>query len=241
MKRLLSWLLLAALAWSCLPALAQSNDDNDLDELQTQLTNEWRLVRFDRKRNIKTWMRQEDGKRYRSFKVEAELNTSVEAVARLMLDFANYDKWYWQVKESKLLKQVSPTEYLVYLVHRAPAGLPDRDAVLRGVVVPQNKGQKYVVVRISAEPDYLPEKPPLVRLPAQEMYTKFTPMGNGKVLMETEGYVDPGGKVPVWAANFVQRSAPYTIVLAMQRQLQSGEYDKGKRLPFPVYDLDYFP
>ena len=50
-----------------------------------------------------------------------------EKVARLMLDFPGYDKWYWQVMESKLLKQVSPTEYVVYVVHRAPAGLPERD------------------------------------------------------------------------------------------------------------------
>ena len=47
--------------------------------------------------------------------------------------------------------------------------------------------------------------------------------------------VATGGKVPLWAANFVQRSAPYAIVVAMQRRLQSGDYDQGKPLPFPVY------
>jgi hypothetical protein len=235
----LIWLLTASLLLTAPPALAV-DDENDLDELQAPLTHEWRLVRHDRKRNIKTWMRQEDNKRYRSFKVEAELSGSVEAVARLMLDFANYDKWYWQVKTSKLLKQSSPTEYYVYLVHRAPGGLPDRDAVLRGVIYPQTKTQKYVMLKINAEPDYIPEAPPAVRMPAQEMYTKFTPLGNGRVLLETEGYVDPGGKVPTWAANFVQRGAPYTILLAMQRQLLSGEYDKGKALPFPIHDADYF-
>ena len=153
-----------------------------------------------------------------------------------MLDFPGYDKWYWQVMESKLLKQVSPTEYVVYVVHRAPAGLPERDVVLRGVVIPQSRSQKVLTLRIAAEPDYLPPKPPRVRMPAQEITSRFQPLGNGKVLLETEGYVDPGGKVPLWAANFVQRSAPYAIVVAMQRRLKSGDYDQGKPLPFPVYD-----
>lgn len=241
MKHILAGLLAASLALPSLPALAVVDDEeSDLDQLQTQLTSEWRLVRHDRKRNIKTWMRQEDGKRYRSFKVEAELDSTVDAIVRLMLDFENYDKWYWQVKESRLLKQVSATEYMVYVVHRAPGGLPDRDTILRGIVTPQTKTQRHAMLKVSAVPDYLPEKPGKVRMPGQEMFLKYTPLENGKVLLETEGYIEPGGKVPAWASNFIQRSAPYTIVLAMQRQLLTGDYDKGrgKPLPFPTYDYN---
>ncbi|HEX5277945.1 MAG TPA: hypothetical protein VFW42_09780 [Fluviicoccus sp.] len=233
--KVIATLLLAMLTAS--PVLAASaDDDGSLDEFQTRFGSEWRQIRHDAKRNITTWMRQEDGKTFRSFKVQAELEGSMEAVARLMLDFPGYDKWYWQVMESKLLKQVSPTEYVVYVVHRAPAGLPERDVVLRGVVIPQSRSQKVLTLKIAAEPDYLPPKPPRVRMPAQEITSRFQPLGNGKVLLETEGYVDPGGKVPLWAANFVQRSAPYAIVVAMQRRLKSGDYDQGKPLPFPVYD-----
>ncbi|MDO8332069.1 MAG: START domain-containing protein [Fluviicoccus sp.] len=234
-KTLWKGLLLCGLL-ACQPAQAASGDDDGrLDEFQTRYGNEWHQIRHDSKRNITTWMRQEDGKTFRSFKVQAELDGSMEAVARLMLDFPGYDKWYWQVMEAKLLKQVSATEYVVYLVHRAPAGLPNRDVVLRGSVQPQTRSQKTLTLRIVAEPDYLPLKPPMVRMPAQEVTSRFMPMENGKVMLETEGYVDPGGKIPLWAANFVQRSAPYAIVLAMQRRLQSGDYDKGRPLPFPVY------
>ena len=237
--KIFTTLLLAIL--TATPVMAASaDDDGNLDEFQTRFGSEWRQIRHDAKRNITTWMRQEDGKTFRSFKVQAELEGSMEALARLMLDFPGYDKWYWQVMESKLLKQVSPTEYVVYVVHRAPAGLPERDVVLRGVVIPQSRSQKVLTLKIAAEPDYLPPKPPRVRMPAQEITSRFQPLGNGKVLLETEGYVDPGGKVPLWAANFVQRSAPYAIVVAMQRRLQSGDYDQGKPLPFPVYDsADY--
>ena len=65
-------LLCLCLLLPAAPALA-ANGDDDLDELRTPLGNEWRLTRHDQRRNIKTWSRLEDGKRYRSFKVEAEL------------------------------------------------------------------------------------------------------------------------------------------------------------------------
>ncbi len=54
------------LAWA-------ADDDGGLDELQTRFGSEWRQIRHDAKRNITTWMRQEDGKTFRSFKVQAEL------------------------------------------------------------------------------------------------------------------------------------------------------------------------
>jgi hypothetical protein len=107
---------------------------DDLDELQEKLGNEWVIVKNDQRRNIKTYAKQEDGKRYRSFKVEAILDSTVEAGARVLLDAENYTKWYWEVFESKMLKQVSATEYYIYLKHRAPVSLPDRDVILHATV-----------------------------------------------------------------------------------------------------------
>ena len=89
----LCMLLLAGLLPLTLPAAARADDD--LDALQDKLTNEWRLVRNDRMRNIKTWVKQEDGKRFRSFKAEATLDGTLEAYVRVLLDFDNYKKWYW--------------------------------------------------------------------------------------------------------------------------------------------------
>jgi len=119
--RLLGLSLILAVS---LPVAPVHAEDDDLDELRTPLGNEWRLTRHDQRRNIKTWARLEDGKRYRSFKVEAELEGKVESLAHVLLDFENYTKWFWETRESRLLKQVSPTEFVVYMVHNAPAGCP---------------------------------------------------------------------------------------------------------------------
>ena len=225
---------LAALILSLLP-LAAAADSDDIDELQNRLGKDWVEVRDDRLHSIRTWIKQEDHRRFRSFKVDAVLDGSLEAYARVLLDFDNYRKWYWEVMESRLLKKVSPTEYYVYLRHRTPYGIPNRDVVLHATVEPQARGRNWVTLTVKADPDYMDARPPLVRMAAEDMVSRFTPLPGNKVHVEIEGYVDPGGKVPAWANNFVQRAAPYSIMLSMQRMLDNELYTSGRiPLPFPI-------
>ncbi|HEX5277822.1 MAG TPA: hypothetical protein VFW42_09160 [Fluviicoccus sp.] len=220
------------------PAIAQE----DLHELQMPMTAEWQLVKDDRIRNVRTYARLEPGKRFRSFKVEAVIASTPETLARLMLDFSSYTRWYWSVRESRLLQQVSPTEYYVYLVHNAPYGMPDRDVILHAVVEPQTADKPYVMLHVKAAPDFMPLQPPLVRMPAEDMTIRFTPLSEDRVRIESEGYVDPGGRVPSWAANFVQRSAPYGIIVNIQRMVEKEEYARGDTpLPFPIYRFGETP
>lgn len=227
-------LLLACALPLLLPAAGHAQDD--LRELQMPMTADWQLVKEDRVRSIRTFARLEPGRRFRSFKVEAVIPAAPETLARLMLDFDSYARWYWSVRESRLLEQISPTEYYLYLVHNAPYGMPDRDVILHAVVEPQTRQQPFVLLRVKAVPDYMPLQPPLVRMPAEDMTIRFTPLPEDKVRVESDGYVDPGGKVPPWASNFVQRSAPYSIILNIQRMVEKEEYTQGRApLPFPIY------
>lgn len=211
-------------------------DDDDLQELQGRLGNQWMLVKNDQLRHIKTYAKQEDGKRFRSFKVEAMMDGSVEVGVRVLLDFDNYSKWYWEVQESRLLKRVSATEYYMYMIHRAPYGIPNRDVILHAQVEPQGPNHPGITLRVEAVPDYMPARPPLVRMLAEDMVVNYTPQPDNKVLIEASGYVDPGGKVPSWANNFIQRSAPYSILLGLFRMVGSSEYHNSRTpLPFPVY------
>ncbi len=234
MKTWLKWLTVPALSLAMtLPALAR--EDDDLSELQNKLGNEWVLVKNDRLHSVKTYVKQEDAKRYRSFKVEAVFEGSMDALMRVIMDFDHYGRWSWNVLESKLLKKVSPTEYIMYVVHDSPYGVPDRDIVLKMTIEPQTPSRPYITFRFNAMPDYIPEKPPYVRMQAEDMVARFTPMGDGKFLVTNEGYVDPGGKMAPWAINFVSRNAPYITLLGMRRMMSNDEYVNAKTpLPFAV-------
>jgi hypothetical protein len=181
---------------------------------------EWRPVKTDVKRNIRTWARLEDDKPWRSFKVEALLNTSLPALEQVFSSFDSYHEWYWQVTEAKLLKAVSPTEFYLYMVQNEPVSLPDRDVILHVTVEPRTATRPVARIRMVAEPDYLPLRPPLVRMKAEELTITLTPQAEG-VLLQAEGFTLPGTQVPVWASNFVQRTAPFTMAVGLERKVRT--------------------
>ncbi|RZU36952.1 START domain-containing protein [Fluviicoccus keumensis] len=216
-------LLCGLLACLSLPALAA--DDGELNDLRTELTSpQWQLVRNDELRHIKTYARLEEGKRLRSFRAEGLMDASLDAMARVYTDVDNMPRWYWETREAKLLKKVSDREYIYYMRFNAPLNLPDRDAVFRAVIEPYTAKRGYMQITVKALPDYLPPKEGLVRVVAQDLFAKFTPVGKDKVFFETEGYVDPGGKVPAWTINFVQKRVPYLIMVSLLRMAQNKEY-----------------
>jgi hypothetical protein len=210
-------------------------NNDDLDELQTRIGSDWAVLKNDQRHEIKTFTKQEDGKRYRSFKAEVVLDGKMEDYLRVLLDFDHYDRWSWQVMHSELIQQLSPTEYIFYVTHRAPYGVPDRDVVLQMSFEPATANRPYFTIRTKAVPERLPEKPPFVRMAAEDMSVRVTAINANKYQITVEGYVDPGGRMPTWAINFVQRNAPYVTLLGVRRVTKQPEYAETKiPLPFPL-------
>jgi len=188
-------IVLAMLLATGIPGMALAESD-ELNELRTSAPNhEWLLTRSDDRRQIKTWAKQEEGKRLRSFRAEGIWDTSLNALARAYTDIDNLPRWYWETKEARLLRKVSDTEYYYYMRFNAPLNLPDRDAVFHAVIEPYSPKRGYWQIKVNAVPDYMPPKPGMVRVVAQDLYARITPLGKNQVKFESEGYVDPGGSV----------------------------------------------
>lgn len=214
-------------------------DNDDLEHLQIKLTNEWQLIKHDKRRNIKTYAKQEDGRPFRSFKVESTLNGSMKDVVRILADFDNYKKWYWQTIDSKLLKTVSPTEHYVYMTHNAPYGLTDRDAVLKIKVLLQTPEKPQLAFLIEAVPDFMAINKDFIRINAEDMLLSLKPLTYNSIQLIAEGYIDPGGKFPNWAGNVIQRTAPYSVLLGLQRML-AQKHNSKVVIPFSVLEItDY--
>ena len=194
-------------------------------------TNGWLLVRDDAVHNIKAYAKQEDEKKFRTFRVEALMDAPLETVARVQFDVDNIKKWFWSTSESKLLKKVSDREFYYYQVYRTPL-VPDRDVIIHAVIEPYTVKKGFMGLKINAVPDYMPDKSGLVRMAAHEIVFKFTPVGEDKTKLEFDGYIDPSGVSPAWAINYYQRKSPYISVIGMQRMLLRPEYRDTKE-PMP--------
>ena len=87
MARIPGYLIRLALALPAAGPLHAATDD--LRELRDGgHRHEWVPVRVDEKRDIRTWAKLEDGKRVRSWKIDAWVDAPIEAIARLHTDMA---------------------------------------------------------------------------------------------------------------------------------------------------------
>ncbi|HNN29936.1 MAG TPA: hypothetical protein PKL36_12915, partial [Agitococcus sp.] len=228
---MLKWLAKNMIAIVILAAMGQVHAKNDdIDDLRSQKTNEWYIVKDDQHHNIQTWAKREDGKQIRSFKVRAEIEGTVENVMKVFLDFDNWKRWSWKVRISKLLKKVSATEYYAYITHDSPFGVPDRDVILGLKFEPYSYNHPYVGVNIDAVPD-IPLEKGFIRMRAETIRMKIYQKNKDTVVFENEGYVDPGGNEPNWAVNFVQRAAPYAIMVGLKRRVENHLFDEGIIVP----------
>ena len=232
MKKILSALSVLTLISSV--NFAYADIDDDLDDLRgTNRYSDWRMIKDDQRRNIKAYDKRDDQNGgVRSFKLDVIVDGSLETVARVYFDIENYTRWFWTVRESKLLKKVSDTEFYYYLEHGAPVGLPDRDVVLKATIEPMTNSKPFIVVKMNALPDFIPAKPPYVRMQAENYVIKISPINKERTLIEAEGFIDPGGVAPSWAVNFVQGKGPYTNMMGMQRMVELPQYHNPKT-PLP--------
>lgn len=230
--------ILPVLLCVLLPATAMAAPD-DLDDLRDSSKGEWRLIKHDKKREIRIFVKNEEGKNIRTFRSEGIYDYPIEDLARVQSDIENYSKWYFSSRDTRLLKKVSDTEFIFYLVHDAPIGLPDRDVILKAVIEPMNTRRPYVTIRMTSLPDYLPPKPPYTRMVAENYTMKWTPMGPNRTKREVEGFIDPGGSSPAWAINFVQGKGPYANMIGMSRMLENSKYwhkEQKDPLPFRFFE-----
>lgn len=228
---------------TCLLALNLSSvaiaADKDLDDIRAdnKNSNEWRLSKHDKRHEIKAYVKNEEGKNIRSFRVESYLDAPIEVVARVQADVENYIKWYFEVLEVKLLRKTSDREFIFYMVHDAPVGLPDRDVILKATIEPMTNNKPFIVVKMNALPDFIPAKPPYVRMQAENYVIKMTPINKERTLIEAEGFIDPGGVAPSWAVNFVQGKGPYTNMMGMRRMVELPQYRNAKTpLPYAFFE-----
>ncbi len=234
MFKKISALWLSVLLLGSISLVAQADMDDDLDELRgTNPFKDWQLIKNDTRRNIKAYDKRSDEKTgVRSFKLDVLVEGSLETVSRIYFDIDNYTRWFWTVRESKILKKVSNTEFYYYLVHDAPVTLPDRDVVIHAIIEPYTEKKGYAAFILKAVPNFIPPKPPLVRMLAEDMVIRWTPISADKTRLEVEGFIHPGGEVPAWAVNAVQRQAPYYTMLGLQRMAQLSQY-KTATTPMP--------
>ena len=98
-----------------------------------------------------------------------------------------------------------------------PWPFSDRDVISHIVVAQDSTG--VVTITKMVMPDYIPAKKDVVRITNFKSMYILTPLGGGKVQVELQMMVDPGGNIPAWLINSNIVLAPYQTTVGMNNQL----------------------
>ncbi len=153
--------------------------------------------------------------------------TSYAAFLVLLEDSNNVPNWVDNVSESRVLKQISPTENLVYTKFAAPWPAKDRDMVTYS---------RYQLIdgafqlEINDASQQYPEQPGFIRIKAVEATWTLQKLTNGLTHIDYTAYADPGGVLPDWLTNKLSVSGALNTFSALKTQLPKYQHRSHKNI-----------
>jgi hypothetical protein len=165
---------------------------------------------------------------FKAIKTALTVDASLSKLAYVLMDVEKTGDWVYQSKNCKTLKQYSPSDVIYYSEVIVPWPFNNRDFAIR-ITLTQDKATKIITVIAENKPDFLPQKPGLVRIQSSNGKWVITPLANGKTRIEYLLQVDPGGNIPAWLVNLFATKGPYESFKGLREQVKKKEYD-GKHL-----------
>ena len=225
------WLTLSFLFTAALAGGATAPAVDKL-KAETKLTASVNESKFSWKKSCNTegltiyWSKVE-GSEVIAFRGEGIVDAPIEKVASIILDASRGTEWIDSLVSSKVVRDVSPTEFIEYdhvgIAFPFDQLMSDRDFVSH-VYLECAPGTKRMKVSYLPAEDEL--APPLKKYTRGVMTCvfKMVPMSiESETYVEAEIHCDPKGGVPKWVVNFFQQGWPQTTFENLRRQAKKTD------------------
>lgn len=161
--------------------------------------------------NLQVSRRAYPGSALQEMRGVTRLKASLNAIMALLKDASFNRRWVYRSGGAKILRENGYAQAYVYGIVDAPWPMRDRDAIVR-FDYRQDPDNGNITITISNFPDFVPREERFVRVPDFGGYWHLEPRGDGWVEVTYQVHGDPGGWIPVWAANYAaQRSVTRTL------------------------------
>ena len=190
---------------------------------ETPCENDWVLVKD--KSNIKIFSRKFTGSEIKEIKAHTKINTPVAGLTALLMDVETFPDWMPNVKSTEILKKVSENEIYYYIEVKIPWPFSNRDNIMH-IKLHKDTVSKTESISIEGIPDYIPERPDLVRIQKSCGMWEFTPGENDTTDISLRYLADPGGNVPAWVVNFFVADVPYKTLIRLKEAVREKNCEK---------------
>ena len=184
--------------------------------------NDWHLESS--KNGIAVYSKTVPGNSVNAVKSVCTLNCSLSGMVALIVDVASYHKWIYHCEHAEVLKTISPLELIYHQETEAPWPASNRDFIGR-LKISQDYKTGVISASVENMPDYIPEKPGVVRLKQFNERLFIIPLGRGKSEISYELLMDVGGNIPGWMVNLAITAGPYESLSEMTKLVNTGVYN----------------
>lgn len=173
------------------------------------------------------------GSAIKSVKGTGLVEAPVETVALVLVDDDRAPEWVDSLTEAKVVKVVSPAEYVEYNHVAMPFIVSNRDFVTHVRMQRDAKTKTVVMVSEPADDALRPSRKGVVRGSLAARYV-LEPANDGKATRLTvEIHADPKGWLPSWVINFFQKDWAHETIQGIRKQ--AAKKDLKPPAPFSPF------
>lgn len=168
---------------------------------------------------IHTW-RKDLGEHRAAFRGQTFIRGTIDDALAPVLDWKHHTEWMYGVKESTLLKQLTPTRVLVYIRVKGIWPVWDRDVISESDLqwAPDHKHLMIVGHSVPSNARKVPER--VVRMPLLKGTMKMWQVEPRRVKVLYDIEADLGGRVPQWLARMASKEIPYHTLNNLRKRVQ---------------------
>jgi Polyketide cyclase / dehydrase and lipid transport len=168
---------------------------------------------------IEIYTRSIEGSDFEEFKgVTVISDVTLTEVLNVILDVENYDDWFPDCMNARILKQEGKWYDIHYIQTKGPLLVKNRDSIFEQVTVIDQDG-KHARIILKSLPDYIIENEDMVRIRTGSGFWDLKEDNQKNVTIIYQFHGEPAGDIPSWMANSFVVSHPYETLKNLKSRL----------------------
>ena len=160
---------------------------------------------------IKIFTRQDTTSEILEIKAVTSVSASINDILCIITNVELHPIWMSNICASRILDNINENEKIVYHELDVPWPFENRDFVMH-YKLNNNPSTNSVSILLSNHPDYIEERPCIVRIKDARGLLNINEMDDGIIEIEYQFYGDPDIFIPSWLINVLVVEGPYNTL-----------------------------
>jgi hypothetical protein len=177
----------------------------------------WKLQK--NKNGIKIYLSETPNSDLKAIKAECEFAGNYSKLISIVSDVSQFNSWVYNSKNCRILKQISPNDFIYYTETYLPWPISNRDAIIH-MQIKTDSLPRLLTITGSSEPALVPGVPDIIRVIQYKAYWKITMPTDKTIHIDYIAEINPGGNIPAWIINSFSDKGPFETFNSLSEKLK---------------------